>query len=230
MADPLLDHAPHILVVDDDKRLRELLKDYLSAHSFNVTTAQHAADARRKLAGIEFDLIVLDVMMPGETGLELTEYLKTTSRVPILLLTARGETDDRIAGLERGADDYLPKPFEPRELILRIQSILCRSIPTQSDVENLSINNHTFYRDRGELRSNDSVIRLTSSEVALLTIFSANAGITTSRAELARRVGVNSERAVDVQITRLRRKIEPDPRNPRYLQTIWGEGYVLWPD
>ncbi len=230
MADPLLDHAPHILVVDDDKRLRELLKDYLSAHSFNVTTAQHAADARRKLAGIEFDLIVLDVMMPGETGLELTEYLKTTSRVPILLLTARGETDDRIAGLERGADDYLPKPFEPRELILRIQSILRRSIPTQSDVENLSINNHTFYRDRGELRSNDSVIRLTSSEVALLTIFSANAGITTSRAELARRVGVNSERAVDVQITRLRRKIEPDPRNPRYLQTIWGEGYVLWPD
>tara|TARA_Y100001960_G_C14659099_1_gene819852 strand:+ start:637 stop:1329 length:693 start_codon:yes stop_codon:yes gene_type:complete len=230
LADPLLDHAPHILVVDDDKRLRELLKDYLSAHSFNVTTAQHAADARRKLAGIEFDLIVLDVMMPGETGLELTEYLKTTSRVPILLLTARGETDDRIAGLERGADDYLPKPFEPRELILRIQSILRRSIPTQSDVENLSINNHTFYRDRGELRSNDSVIRLTSSEVALLTIFSANAGITTSRAELARRVGVNSERAVDVQITRLRRKIEPDPRNPRYLQTIWGEGYVLWPD
>ena len=226
----MLDHAPHILVVDDDKRLRELLKDYLSAHSFNVTTAQHAADARRKLAGIEFDLIVLDVMMPGETGLELTEYLKTTSRVPILLLTARGETDDRIAGLERGADDYLPKPFEPRELILRIQSILRRSIPTQSDVENLSINNHTFYRDRGELRSNDSVIRLTSSEVALLTIFSANAGITTSRAELARRVGVNSERAVDVQITRLRRKIEPDPRNPRYLQTIWGEGYVLWPD
>ena len=226
----MLDHSSHILVVDDDTRLRELLKDYLSANGFNVTTAQHAADARRKLAGIEFDLIVLDVMMPGETGLELTEYLKMTSRVPILLLTARGEIDDRIAGLERGADDYLPKPFEPRELILRIESILRRSGPTQSDVEKLSINNHTFRRDRGELRSDNGVIRLTSGEVNLLTIFAANVGITISRTELARRVGVTSERAVDVQIARLRRKIEPDPRNPRHLQTVWGEGYVLWPD
>lgn len=226
----MLDHAPHILVVDDDTRLRELLRDYLNANGFNVTTAQHAADARRKLAGIEFDLIVLDVMMPGETGLELTEYLKMTSRVPILLLTARGETDDRIAGLERGADDYLPKPFEPRELILRIESILRRSTPTQSDVEHLSINNHTFHRDRRELRSDNSVIRLTLGEVNLLAIFAANAGITISRTELARRVGVTSERAVDVQITRLRRKVEPEPRNPQYLQTVWGEGYVLWPD
>jgi len=210
--------------------LRELLKDYLSANGFNVTTAQHAADARRKLAGIEFDLIVLDVMMPGETGLELTEYLKMTSRVPILLLTARGEIDDRIAGLERGADDYLPKPFEPRELILRIESILRRSGPTQSDVEKLSINNHTFRRDRGELQSDNGVIRLTSGEVNLLTIFAANVGITISRTELARRVGVTSERAVDVQIARLRRKVEPEPRNPQYLKTVWGEGYVLWPD
>jgi len=226
----MLDHSSHILVVDDDTRLRELLKDYLSANGFNVTTAQHAADARRKLAGIEFDLIVLDVMMPGETGLELTEYLKMTSRVPILLLTARGEIDDRIAGLERGADDYLPKPFEPRELILRIESILRRSGPTQSDVEKLSINNHTFRRDRGELRSDNGVIRLTSGEVNLLTIFAANVGITISRTELARRVGVTSERAVDVQIARLRRKVEPEPRNPQYLKTVWGEGYVLWPD
>jgi two-component system phosphate regulon response regulator OmpR len=226
----MLDHSSHILVVDDDTRLRELLKDYLSANGFNVTTAQHAADARRKLAGIEFDLIVLDVMMPGETGLELTEYLKMTSRVPILLLTARGEIDDRIAGLERGADDYLPKPFEPRELILRIESILRRSGPTQSDVEKLSINNHTFRRDRGELQSDNGVIRLTSGEVNLLTIFAANVGITISRTELARRVGVTSERAVDVQIARLRRKVEPEPRNPQYLKTVWGEGYVLWPD
>ena len=224
------EHSPHILVVDDDTRLRELLRDYLSANGFNVTTAQHAGEARRKLAGIEFDLIVLDVMMPGESGLDLTEYLKSTSRVPILLLTARGETDDRIAGLERGADDYLPKPFEPRELILRIESILRRSAPFRPETEPLSINGHTFNRDRGELRSGDGVIRLTASEVTLLTIFATNAGSTISRLELARRVGVNSERAVDVQIARLRRKIEPDPRNPQHLQTVWGEGYVLWPD
>ncbi len=222
--------SPHILVVDDDTRLRDLLRDYLTANGFNVTTAQHAADARRTLAGIEFDLIVLDVMMPGESGLDLTEYLKSTSRVPILLLTARGETDDRIAGLERGADDYLPKPFEPRELILRIQSILRRSAPARTEVEPLSINGHAFNGDRGELRSDEGVIRLTASEATLLTIFAANAGSTISRSELARRVGVNSERAVDVQIARLRRKIEPDPRNPQHLQTVWGEGYVLWPD
>ena len=222
--------TPHILVVDDDTRLRTLLRDYLSTNGFNVTTAQHAADARRKLAGIVFDLIVLDVMMPGESGLELTEYLRSTSRVPILLLTARGETDDRIAGLERGADDYLPKPFEPRELILRIESILRRTGSSRDETGPLSINGHEFNGARGELRSDDHVIRLTASEVALLTVFAANAGSTISRLELARRVGVNSERAVDVQITRLRRKIEPDPRNPRHLQTVWGEGYVLWPD
>ena len=224
------EHSPHILVVDDDTRLRELLRDYLSANGFNVTTAQHAGEARRKLAGIEFDLIVLDVMMPGESGLDLTEFLKSTSRVPILLLTARGETDDRIAGLERGADDYLPKPFQPRELILRIESILRRTGPARPETEPLSINGHDFIRERGELRSSNDVIRLTASEVTLLTIFAANAGSTISRLELARRVGVKSERAVDVQIARLRRKIEPDPRNPQHLQTVWGEGYVLWPD
>jgi two-component system phosphate regulon response regulator OmpR len=224
------ENSPHILVVDDDTRLRELLRDYLSANGFNVTTAQHAGEARRKLAGIEFDLIVLDVMMPGESGLDLTEYLKSTSRVPILLLTARGETDDRIAGLERGADDYLAKPFEPRELILRIENILRRTGPTRPETEPLSINGHAFNRDRGELRSSDDVIRLTAGEVTLLTIFAANAGSTISRLELAQRVGVNSERAIDVQIARLRRKIEPDPRNPQHLQTVWGEGYVLWPD
>ena len=224
------ENSPHILVVDDDTRLRELLRDYLSANGFNVTTAQHAGEARRKLAGIEFDLIVLDVMMPGESGLDLTEYLKSTSRVPILLLTARGETDDRIAGLERGADDYLAKPFEPRELILRIENILRRTGPTRPETEPFSINGHAFNRDRGELRSSDDVIRLTAGEVTLLTIFAANAGSTISRLELAQRVGVNSERAIDVQIARLRRKIEPDPRNPQHLQTVWGEGYVLWPD
>ena len=220
----------HILVVDDDTRLRELLRDYLGANGFNVTTAEHAAEARRKLAGLDFDLIVLDVMMPGESGLDLTEHLRSTSRVPILLLTARGDAGDRIAGLERGADDYLQKPFEPRELILRIQSILHRGGPGRVKPEPLSIDGHAFDGERGELRSDDHVIRLTASEATLLSVFAANAGTALSRAELARRADVNSERAVDVQITRLRRKIEPDPRNPRHLRTVWGKGYVLWPD
>lgn len=221
---------PHILVVDDDARLRELLRDYLGVNGFNVTTAEHAAEARRKLAGIDFDLIVLDVMMPGESGFDLTEHLRATSRVPILLLTARGDADDRIVGLERGADDYLQKPFEPRELILRIQSILRRGGLDRAEPEPFSIDGHTFDSDRGELRSDDHVIRLTASEATLLSVFAANTGTTLSRSELARRAGANSERAVDVQITRLRRKIEPDPRNPRHLRTVWGKGYVLWPD
>lgn len=221
---------PHILVVDDDARLRELLRDYLGVNGFNVTTAEHAAEARRKLAGIDFDLIVLDVMMPGESGFDLTEHLRATSRVPILLLTARGDADDRIVGLERGADDYLRKPFEPRELILRIQSILRRGGPDRAEPEPFSIDGHAFDGDRGELRSDDHVIRLTASEATLLSVFAANTGTTLSRSELARRAGANSERAVDVQITRLRRKIEPDPRNPRHLRTVWGKGYVLWPD
>lgn len=221
---------PHILVVDDDARLRELLRDYLGVNGFSVTTAEHAAEARRKLAGIDFDLIVLDVMMPGESGFDLTEHLRATSRVPVLLLTARGDADDRIVGLERGADDYLQKPFEPRELILRIQSILRRGGPGRAKPEPFSIGGHAFDGDRGELRSDDRVIRLTASEATLLSVFAANTGTTLSRSELARRAGTNSERAIDVQITRLRRKIEPDPRNPRHLRTVWGKGYVLWPD
>ncbi len=221
---------PHILVVDDDTRLRDLLRDYLGANGFTVTTAEHAAAARRKLAGLEFDLIVLDVMMPGESGLDLTAHLRSTSQVPILLLTARGEAGDRIAGLERGADDYLPKPFEPRELILRIESILRRGGPDRAGPEPLAIDGHAFDADRGELRSGDRAIRLTASETALLAVFAANAGTTLSRSGLAQRAGVSSERAIDVQIARLRRKIEPDPRHPRYLRTVRGEGYVLWPD
>ena len=226
----MCEFPPHILVVDDDTRLRELLRDYLGGNGFDVTTAEHAAGARRKLAGLDFDLIVLDVMMPGESGFDLTEHLRSTSRVPILLLTARGDADDRIAGLEFGADDYLQKPFEPRELILRIQSILRRSGPGRAEPEPLSIDGHAFDGEREELRSGDHVIRLTASEAALLSVFAANAGTALSRSELARRAGVNSERAIDVQITRLRRKIEPDPRNPRHLRTVWGKGYVLWPD
>ncbi len=220
----------HILVVDDDQRLRDLLRDYLTQNGFLVTTAADAAEARARLVGLEFDLIVLDVMMPGESGLELTVSLRSSSQVPILLLTAMGEAEDRIAGLESGADDYLAKPFEPRELLLRIGSVLRRAAPPAEAAGEISFGDYCFDAQRGELREAERPIKLTSGEVALLRLFARRPGQTVSRLELSQQSGGASERAIDVQVTRLRRKIEPDPRNPRYLQTVWGEGYVLWPD
>ena len=220
----------HILVVDDDTRLRGLIRDFLTRNGFNVTMAKHAEDARNKLSILEFDIVVLDVMMPGESGLDLAKFLRAKSAIPILLLTARGETKDRIEGLESGADDYLTKPFEPRELILRIESILRRTGEENQTKPKLIINGYVFTPNRSILKSSDELIRLTRNEVSLLNIFAKNAGATISRSSLATKVGATSNRAVDVQITRLRRKIEPDPRNPQYLQTVWGEGYVLWPD
>lgn len=220
----------HILVVDDDTRLRGLIRDFLTRNGFNVTMAKHAEDARNKLSILEFDIVVLDVMMPGESGLGLAKFLRAKSAIPILLLTARGETKDRIEGLESGADDYLTKPFEPRELILRIESILRRTGEENQTKPKLIINGYVFTPNRSILKSSDELIRLTRNEVSLLNIFAKNAGATISRSSLATKVGATSNRAVDVQITRLRRKIEPDPRNPQYLQTVWGEGYVLWPD
>ncbi len=222
----------HILVVDDDTRLRELLQQYLSDNGFRVSTAKDAAEARTLLASLDFDLIVLDVMMPGESGLELTESLRRQSQVPILLLTARNEVEDRIDGLERGADDYLPKPFEPRELVLRIQTILRRAAtPSAEAPTTVQLGDCLFDLERGELRRNDQVVRLTSLEESLLRTLALNAGGTVSREELIRQSSVDSNaRTVDVQVTRLRRKIEPDPRLPRYLQTVRGEGYVLRPD
>ena len=226
----VVEPSAHILVVDDDTRLRELLRKYLSDNRYRVTTAKDAAEARRKLEGFAFDLIVLDVMMPGEGGLELTESLRRTSTVPILLLTAMGEAEHRIAGLERGADDYLPKPFEPRELLLRIGTILRRAGGREEAPREARLGECTFDITRGELRRGAEVIRLTSSEAEILRIFARNPGITISRADLRRQSKAMSERSVDVQITRLRRKIEPESKTPRYLQTVWGEGYVLWPD
>jgi len=225
------DFAPHILVVDDDTRLRELLADYLAKNGFRVSTAEDAADARRRMQGLEFDLLVVDVMMPGETGLEFTKSQRDQSAVPILMLTAMGEADDRIAGLEHGADDYLAKPFEPRELVLRIQSLLRRAAPAvpAAPTRPLTMGDFTFDPERGELRQGDEGIRLTSGEVSILRLFSERVGQTISRSEISEHGGGASERAVDVQIARLRRKIEADPRNPRYLQTVWGEGYVLRP-
>ncbi len=221
-------NQPHILGVDDDRRLRELLRKYLSDSGYLVTTAEDAAAARARLESPAFDLLVLDGRMPGESGLELTESLRRTSQVPILLLTAMGEADDRIAGLECGADDYLPKPFEPRELRLRIDSILRRAGPPAAPQPEVTFGEFRFDIDREELLRNGNPVRLTSGETELLKVFALNPGVTLTRERLGHesRLG-DSSRTVDVQIARLRRRIEPDRKAPRYLQTVWGAGYVL---
>lgn len=228
----------HILVVDDDARIRALLGRFLRRNGYLVTVASDAAQARRLLAGLEFDLIVLDVMMPGEDGIALTRDLRRVLSTPILLLTARGETEDRIAGLESGADDYLPKPFEPRELLLRIAAIL-RRVPVAGLVQPkfLTLGGLRYDAEKGELWQGESVIRLTGTEQALLRRLAASQGQPVSRAELVEDLGrgggeeaENSERAIDVQITRLRRKLEPDPKEPRFLQTVRGTGYMLVAD
>lgn len=219
----------HLLVVDDDRRIRELLQKYLIEHGYHVTTASDATEARQRMETFDFDLLIVDIMMPGEDGLSLTRQVRTRSDVPILVLTARGEPEDRIAGFESGADDYLPKPFEPRELLLRVESILRRSGAVAPPLGDLSLGRFRFDLKRSELREGKQPIRLTSAELGLLKIFADRAGQTISRYDLCEALGV-SDRTVDVQVTRLRRKIEDDPREPRYLQTVWGEGYVLRPD
>ena len=219
---------PHILVVDDDRRLRELLQKFLVENGYLVTIVEDAGQARARLKGLTFDLIVLDVMMPGESGLALTQSLRADNDVPILLLTAMGEAADRVAGFESGADDYLAKPFEPRELLLRIASILRRAAPPPQAPTAVRFGEFLFDPAQAELRRGDKLVRLTSGEAALMGVFAANPGITLTRQELSRenRLGSN-DRAIDVHITRLRRKIEDDPKAPRYIQTVWGEGYVL---
>jgi two-component system, OmpR family, phosphate regulon response regulator OmpR len=225
---------PHILVVDDDGRLRDLLRRFLTENGFRVSTAADAAEARAKLESLAFDLLVLDVMMPGESGLDLTQDLRRTGVVPILLLTAMAETEDRINGLERGADDYLSKPFEPRELLLRIRTILRRingAAPARAAGAPVLLGGLLFDAERLELRGPDRTVRLTEAEAALLRALAQNPGATLSRDDLAQRLDLTGNpRTVDVQVTRLRRKIEPDPRFPRYLQTVRGKGYALLPD
>lgn len=229
--------APHLLVVDDDERIRGLLQKFLVRSGFLVTVARDAAQARRLLAGLEFDMLILDVMMPGEDGVSLTRSLRADLAMPILLLTARGETQSRIEGLEAGADDYLPKPFEPKELLLRINAILRRvpSIRPDTGPKMLHLGEVRYDLDRGELWRGPQPVRLTSTEAALMRIFAASPNEPVSRerlvGDLAGEEGAETqERAVDVQITRLRRKIENDPRQPRYLQTVRGSGYMLAPD
>lgn len=231
------DMEAHLLIVDDDERIRTLLQKFLMRNGFLVTAARDAAHARRILTGLDFDLIVLDVMMPGEDGLALTRSLRETMQTPILLLTANSETEDRIEGLEAGADDYLPKPFEPKELLLRINAIL-RRVPDTSAQDAapkvLTLGTIRYDMDRGEMWQEDTLVRLTATEIQLMKIFSAQPGEALSRAklveELGRDRGQAQERAVDVQITRLRRKIEDNPKQPRYLQTVRGAGYMLAPD
>jgi two-component system phosphate regulon response regulator OmpR len=227
-ATPLPDDAPHLLVVDDDRRIRALLSRFLSAEGYRVTTAQSAADARLKLEGLHFDLLVLDVMMPGETGFELARAIRESSAVPIMMLTARDEKESRIEGLETGADDYLAKPFEPRELSLRIANILKRAKPaTPPPPESVRFGQFIFHIGRGELRRGEEIVRLTDREREMLRILSASPGETVPRMALSGNGNSFNERAVDVQVNRLRRKIERDPANPLIVQTVRGIGYRL---
>ncbi|MCJ2067450.1 response regulator [Methylobacterium sp. J-030] len=224
----LPDEAPHVLVVDDDRRLRELLARYLTDQGFRVTAAASAAEARARAQSVVFDAMVLDVMMPGENGFDYARSVRETSRVPILMLTARSNPNDRVMGLEIGADDYLPKPFEPRELTLRLSNIIKRSPrPREAAAETVTFGPFAFRIDRGELRRDDELIRITEREREILTILALAGGANVEREQLAGPGGAAAERTVDVQINRLRRKTEVDPANPVFLQTVRGVGYRL---
>ena len=227
----------HLLIVDDDERIRVLLQKFLMRNGFLVTAARDAQHARRILTGLDFDMLILDVMMPGEDGLSLCRSIRETRQTPILLLTAKGETGNRIEGLEAGADDYLSKPFEPKELLLRINAILRRMPETPAEdivPKILHLGPIRYHLERGEMWQGEDLVRLTATEMQLMKIFSAKPGEPISRnklvEDLGRDRGQAQERAVDVQITRLRRKIETNPKQPRYLQTVRGKGYMLAPD
>jgi two-component system phosphate regulon response regulator OmpR len=230
-AEPLPDDAPHILVVDDDHKIRDLLARYLFEQGFRVTTAPDAENARASMRGLAFDIVLLDVMMPGESGLSLARELKAQSDVPICMLTARAEPEQRIEGLEIGVEDYVPKPFEPRELLLRLKNILRRgkgAPPPAADEARMGL--FVFHIGRGELKRGDETIKLTERERDLLRQFAQKSGTPIPRHELSNDDSTGSERSIDVQINRLRRKIENDPSNPVYLQTVRGKGYILYTD
>jgi two-component system phosphate regulon response regulator OmpR len=225
----LADDAAHVLVVDDDARIRDLLGGYLRQNGYRVTLAEDGAAARAQMEGLAFDCIVLDVMMPGESGFDIAERLRKSSDVPILMLTARSEPEHRVRGLELGVDDYMPKPFEPRELLLRLQNILRRASPKTKAGE-VRFGPFTFDLRRNELKRGEEPIRLTDKEREVLREFALSGGEPVSRETLARLGEYDNERAVDVQINRLRQKIETDPANPAYLHTVRGKGYVLYLD
>ncbi len=222
------DDAPHLLLVDDDRRIRDLLSRLLSREGYRVTTAMSAKDARAKLIGLHFDLLILDVMMPGETGFDLARFIRTSSAVPIIMLTAKSEPESRIEGLQLGADDYVAKPFEPRELVLRIGNILKRATPVVvAQIEQVSFGPYVYHLERGELRRGEEIVHLTDRERDMLRVLALAPGETVPRGDLTGGGGGANERAVDVQINRLRRKIEADPANPLFLQAARGIGYRL---
>ena len=226
-----MDEAHHILVVDDDRRIRELIKSYLMENGFMVSVASSTAEARERMRGMVFDLLVLDIMMPGETGLQFTTSMRDGGvDVPVLMLSALADTDDRIAGLSTGSDDYLAKPFEPRELLLRIKNLLRRSAVAQPATTDVRFGEFQFNVPRGELRRGGELVRLTSGEKDLLRQLANKSGAPLSRLELSQPGSEDSARSVDVQINRLRQKIENDPTNPIYLQTVRGAGYALFVD
>lgn len=229
-SEPLPDNAPHILVVDDDQKIRALLGRFLQTNGFRVTEAADAASARSYMRGLAFDLVLLDVMMPGESGLSLARDLKATRPVPICMLTALAEPADRISGLEAGVDDYVSKPFEPRELLLRIRNILRRGQVPAGNRDEIRMGPCVFNISRGELKRDDEPIKLTERERDLMRLFAQRIAVPVPRHELSSDDSTGSERAIDVQINRLRRKIEADPSNPVYLQTVRGKGYILYTD
>ena len=228
--EPLPDNAPHVLVVDDDLRIRNALSRYLQEHGFRVTPAADAEAARGALRGLAFDLIVLDVMMPGEDGVSFARHLKSVSTVPICMLTAKAESIDRIEGLEAGVEDYVTKPFEPRELVLRLKNILRRGQVSATPKDEIKMGDFTFSIGRGELQRGEESVKLTERERDLLRHFAQRPGLPVARHELASDDATGRERAIDVQINRLRRKIETDPSTPVYLQTVRGRGYILYTD
>ena len=217
----------HILIVDDDDRIRILVKQYLQDNNYLVTTAKDAFDAKNKIDLIKFDLIVLDIMMPKKSGLELTDELKKENKVPIILLTAKGEIDERVEGLERGADDYLGKPFEPKELLLRIKNILAKTIKKKK-TEKLKIGLSILDLNKLIIEKKDKSYKINNTEKLILEKMINSPGQIFSRDEIGRLINIDKERSIDVIITRLRKKIEKDPKNPKFLQTLRGQGYVLW--
>ena len=217
----------HILVVDDDNRIRDLLKDYLSENNYIVSTAENADQAKEKLEYLKFDIIILDVMMPGQNGYELTKEIKKVIKVPIILLTAKGEVENRIKGLELGADDYIGKPFEPKELLLRIKNIINKN--NKIDLKSKhKVGTAEIDLNKMIINFNSNSKKINNTEKKVLIEMLSNPGTTFSREEIGKISGINQERSIDVMITRLRQKIELDPKNPKYLQTIRGSGYVLW--
>jgi len=217
----------HILIVDDDDRIRDLLKDYLSRNSYIISTAENAEQAKERLKYIKFDIIVLDVMMPGQNGYELTKEIKKQIKIPIILLTAKGEVENRIKGLELGADDYIGKPFEPKELLLRIKNITNKKNKIDQDSLH-KVGDAEIDLNKMAVSLNNSRKKINNSEKKVLMEMLANPGTTYSREEIGKISGISQERSIDVMITRLRQKLEKDPKNPKYLQTIRGSGYVLW--